>query len=877
MTKKTRLLALAGTGIVLAGGLYFAVHQSPKQSMGKTDKIEQKIKEPRSTSVKKETDTRKKVAGIDFPTDDGFLLENESQIQARTDTGIVVAHGGHSHFLFYSDLKGTKWSYLIPQEARMVSPTSPLDSSAAHQGTSSAQGHHYVFNPADIVAEDANGYTVRHGDHYHYILKSSLSTDLRASAQQQFQRLQNQAGPSTERTEAGIAGIHFPTSDGFLFDGTGIVGRTTYGLRVSHGEHTHLVTYDSLKGTTWENLISSPSPQIDEKPLPSVPKNTEKSVPQTHDLSAEIAAKREHLAKSLGISVEAVKVDKTDDGSVVLNYPHGDHSHSISLSEIDVNKPFTNPDEPIKQIEGETIEERKERLIKEYMERFKVPRENITVDGNYMSVKHGDHAHIYKIDPNLPDDPERDVKTETTNLEVEEQLVHGPFYTEGLMENLTRNGVYQKYKPSGIKNIKNFILLTFSTNSEYGDLVVNGKKNKRVYYLIRKDLNWEDLHIQRPDAVKHEGSTFKGWNAELPSHGKMPREHQYFHVKFTKDKEKPTKNIYTPADDVSNIDLSNYVSVKYTTIFNGRLKLNDRIQGGFTYFVKSDLTWKQAKEQGLIAPEPVPNNGYEFIEFRNVITGGKGENDPVSLTISLAAFGSTAPHLGPYIAANPENPTDINDPSRHPNYYWHDPKHYVAVAFKATEGGQLQTRLGTSKTVVYLVRKGLTLEQAGIFPPVLKPENGYRRDYSKPIIPDSAWDTPALADTTYNIDFDKKDSLQKEPNHIEAPKESGPSVSKDSNKPDKTGDKQDTVVHPNNQSIGETTIPNIAKSESETPSPSSPQDQHTPNTSHTVDNSAQNGHKDISRTINDLVKEEPKSDTSHTIDGSISDWLKAFV
>ncbi|WP_153047941.1 pneumococcal-type histidine triad protein, partial [Streptococcus suis] len=32
----------------------------------------------------------------------------------------------------------------------------------------------YQFNPADIVAEDANGYTVRHGDHYHYILKQTV-------------------------------------------------------------------------------------------------------------------------------------------------------------------------------------------------------------------------------------------------------------------------------------------------------------------------------------------------------------------------------------------------------------------------------------------------------------------------------------------------------------------------------------------------------------------------------------------------------------------------------------------------------------------------------------------------------------------------------
>ncbi len=39
--------------------------------------------------------------------------------------------------------------------------------------------------------------------------------------------------------------------------------------------------------------------------------------------------------------------------------------------------------------------------------------------------------------------------------------------------------------------------------------------------------------------------------------------------------------------------------------------------------MKSDLTWKQAKEQGLVVPEPVPSKDYEFIEFRTVITGGE--------------------------------------------------------------------------------------------------------------------------------------------------------------------------------------------------------------------------------------------------------------
>lgn len=335
------------------------------------------------------------------------------------------------------------------------------------------------------------------------------------------------------------------------------------------------------------------------------------------------------------------------------------------------------------------------------MEHFKVKREDITIDGNYMSARHGDHAHVYKIDPSLPDDPERDVKTEMVNLAIEKQLVYGPFYTEGSTENLIRNGVHQKYHPEGLQDIKNFILITFSTNSDFGDFVVNGKKTKRVYYLVRKDLNWEDLNIAYPQTLQQKGCVFNGWNATLPKSGKMAREHQSFYADFDTVYRKLTKNIYTPSDDVSNIDLSDYVPVKYSAIANGRLKLNGEIRAGFIYFVKSDLTCKQAKEQGLVVPEPVPSKDYEFIEFRTVITGGEKDTDYVSATTSLAAFGTTAPRIGPYIANNTENPTDINDPSRHPNYHWHDPKNYVALAFRAGEGGQLQTHLGTSKTVVY--------------------------------------------------------------------------------------------------------------------------------------------------------------------------------
>lgn len=60
----------------------------------------------------------------------------------------------------------------------MTKPAGAQQSHAQVNGKASGAHHHYEFNPADIVAEDALGYTVRHGDHFHYILKSSLPSTM---------------------------------------------------------------------------------------------------------------------------------------------------------------------------------------------------------------------------------------------------------------------------------------------------------------------------------------------------------------------------------------------------------------------------------------------------------------------------------------------------------------------------------------------------------------------------------------------------------------------------------------------------------------------------------------------------------------------------
>lgn len=741
MNKHKRLLYLAGVvltcNLALAGCQKKPFETTPEEPT-KHKTTTKANKHHRSTKASK----RKAVVGIDKPTDDGFLLENESQIESRTESGIIVKHGDHKHFFFYSDLKGTKWAYLIPKNYdETKEPTHSMISQSGSHFSNGEDG--YVFNPNDIVAEDDLGYTVRHGDHYHYILKSSVGVITKGQAS-----LSRPAFPALaplNHYKNGTPGIDKPTSDGFLFDGKNIKGSTNNGILVDHQGHLHLISFEDLQNSKWSHLVNQY-------------KSSSKSELKDLKEDVDFQEKLDYLAKEL--KVNSTKIKKVIvDGKIGLEYPHEDHTHVVFLSDLDIHKPFVSPEQHILRDEkGETFEQRKERLIKEYMEHFKVDRDNITVDGNYMSVRHGDHSHIYKIDPKLPDDPERDVRTETTNLDIEKQSVFGPFYTEGSQETLTRNGVYQKYNVSGIKNIKNFILLKFSTNSQYGNLEVDGKKAKRVYYLVRKDTNWEDLHINHPVAKELDGRLFKGWKTNMPTSGKMSRTHQSFYADFDLVRKKPTKNVYGPEDDISDLDLTGYTSIKYTTLSNGRLQLKNVVQGGFVYYVKTDLTWKEAKEQGLIIPTPVPNPNYEFIDFRDTNLGGKGENDKISMTISIAAFGTTAPYIGPYIAKNPNNPTDIHDPSRHPNYYWHNPLNYVAVAFKADENGELISRAGRGKTAVYLIRKGYSLEKAGIFPPVAQGNPGYYADSVSTVL--STYKTPITSDIVYTISFKNNNDKQ---------------------------------------------------------------------------------------------------------------------
>ena len=121
-----------------------------------------------------------------------------------------------------------------------------------HHGESSEtkeSGDHYTFNPKDIVSETADGYVVRHGDHFHYIKKSELSASQLSQAKE--------AGVNPTLVSS-AAGVTTPTSDGYIFKGeSDIIGRNSFGFIVQHGNHQHIIPYSQLRGTQWEYLLNN--------------------------------------------------------------------------------------------------------------------------------------------------------------------------------------------------------------------------------------------------------------------------------------------------------------------------------------------------------------------------------------------------------------------------------------------------------------------------------------------------------------------------------------------------------------------------------------------------------------------------------------------
>ena len=269
----------------------------------------------------------------DSPSDQRYsesdgLVFDPAKIVSRTPNGVAIPHGDHYHFIPYSKLSALeeKIARMIPiggtgstvstneKHNEVVSslgslPSNPFTlnhtSLASNKGIS-ATSDGYIFNPKDIVEETATAYIVRHGDHFHYIPKSTVigqPTLPNNGLTTPSPSLPINPSVSHEEHEEG----------GHGFDANRIIAEDESGFIMSHGDHNH---YFFKKDLTAEQI----------KAAQDHLKGANTATPNpAHDNDHDEDHHGHHHDEDHDHGFDADRVISEDEQGFVMS--HGDHNH----------------------------------------------------------------------------------------------------------------------------------------------------------------------------------------------------------------------------------------------------------------------------------------------------------------------------------------------------------------------------------------------------------------------------------------------------------------------------------------------------------------------------------------------------------------------
>ena len=241
-----------------------------------------------------------------YTTDDGYVF-NASDIIKDTGDGYIVPHGGHYHFIPKSDLSAGE---LAAAKAYLSGNTTALSqplSVTPNNGVTAADDG-YVFNPNDIVRDTGDAYIVRHGDHYHYIPKSSLNNSPSHSNTEEV------GSSSSSVLSNPSPHVHHEEEDGHGFDANRIISEDSEGFVMTHGDHNH---YFFKKDLTAEQIKAAQDHLRGKTPVTPSPAHDDDD---DHDEDAHGHHHEEH-----GHGFDADRVISEDAAGFIMT--HGDHNH----------------------------------------------------------------------------------------------------------------------------------------------------------------------------------------------------------------------------------------------------------------------------------------------------------------------------------------------------------------------------------------------------------------------------------------------------------------------------------------------------------------------------------------------------------------------
>ena len=299
---------IKGGYIIKVDGKYYVYLKNASQAENIRTK-EQIEKQKQEHTSDQKNDSKEVVAARAqgrYTTDDGYVF-NASDIIEDTGDAYIVPHGGHFHYIPKSDLSAGELAaakaYLSGNSSALSQPLSLTPNNGV-----SAADDGYVFNPNDIVRDTGDAYIVRHGDHYHYIPKSSLNNH---QAQSNTPSLES---PSNSTPNNPLPHVHHEEEEhDHGFDANRIISEDSEGFVMSHGDHSHYFFKKDLSLGQIQAAQEHLRGQQTERPQDNL--NTVK----------ENEAKHEHHEEEHDHGFAAERVISEDEQGFVVS--HGDHAH----------------------------------------------------------------------------------------------------------------------------------------------------------------------------------------------------------------------------------------------------------------------------------------------------------------------------------------------------------------------------------------------------------------------------------------------------------------------------------------------------------------------------------------------------------------------
>ena len=375
---------IKGGYIIKVDGKYYVYLKdaSHADNIRSKEQIERQKQEHTSDQSSVSTEVLAARAQGRYTTDDGYVF-NPADIIEDTGDAFIVPHGGHYHYIPKSDLSAGELAaakaYLSGNSSALSQPLSLTPNNGV-----SAADDGYVFNPNDIVRDTGDAYIVRHGDHYHYIPKSSLNNH---QAQSNTPNLES---PSNSTPNNPLPHVHHEEEEhDHGFDANRIISEDSEGFVMSHGDHNH---YFFKKDLTPEQIKAAQDHLKAKSPVTPSPSHEDHDEDEHDHHHGE---DHDH-----GFAVDRV-ISEDDKGFVVS---HGDHAHyffkkDLSAEQIKAAQEHLHGHSQT-EVPKDNQNTPKENEVKhehhedEHDHGFAAERV-ISEDEQGFVVSHGDHAHYF--------------------------------------------------------------------------------------------------------------------------------------------------------------------------------------------------------------------------------------------------------------------------------------------------------------------------------------------------------------------------------------------------------------------------------------------------------------------------------------------------